>query len=107
MVNLDPFKVVLTDTSHASIVSEADSYPTINIGDTVKIEFRCLKDAMQVFVQGEFSFSTSQLHPDGKTPNPRSIKVTHYQAIQMITNTIRYGKLVVFRASFVLSFFSI
>ena len=38
---------------------------------------------MQVYVQGEFSFSTSQLHPDGKTPNPRNIKVGHHKPLQI------------------------
>ena len=46
---------------------------------------------MQVYTQGVFAFSTSDLHPDGNTPNPRNIKVKHVKAIQMISNTIRHG----------------
>ena len=96
LVHLDPFKVFQTDGESSTLKEEADSYPEIKMGDTIRIEFRCLKDSMQVYVQGEFAFSTSDFHPDGNTPNPRNIKVVHSLGIEMITNTIRYGKCLLF-----------
>ena len=78
---------------------EADSYPTLNVGDTVNIEIRCLKSAMQVYIQDTFSFSTTKLHPTGSPPRIKKIQFSRpgsgttwpVKHLEVITMTIRYG----------------
>ena len=101
-VKFKDFKVVLMKSQNELETieegGEADSYPTLNVGETLEIEIRCLKSAMQVYIQDEFSFSTTKLHPGGSPPRIRKIQLRraahnnqYLKHLEMITMTIRHG----------------
>ena len=102
-VKFKDFKVVLMKSQNELETieegGEADSYPTLNVGETLEIEIRCLKSAMQVYIQDEFSFSTTKLHPSGSPPRIKKIQFTRpgwgstwpVKHLEVITMTIRHG----------------
>ena len=79
----DNYKIIVSDGTHSSWSKEIE----INEND---------KKVVNLTLNKEYKISGVIYTVDGKTPNPRNIKVGHHKPIQMITNTIRYGKLHLF-----------